>query len=502
MNFDENFKELVINFVIELNSSYGFNISSDKILKIFQIYGTFDVFNENEIKSVLKSILCTNKIQYDLFNRIFNSYFKNLKSWSKYEAEKMAIKNILNDLSTQLDATKEEYSEKEKEFFDNIGISNNKQELFDEIVNNSTFEKIANNINLSTSKTLLKKVLEQDKETLTKICSNKEKINKIQNDLEKIIIYNIENNIDLEFSDFVIDVSSNIKNMFDEYKELNQNKVSEIEKIEKDIEKFESKNHRDVFTEGKNAVRSEKGYLYKDLNKLNDSDLKVIYKYIIQNANKLKSKLSKHLKLSKKEIFDYKKVIKNSVKTDMVPIELFYKKPAHTKIKIVCITDISGSCKKASQVLLSFVYALQEVFHGGVESFVFVKQLEESTNIFKNYSLEEANERTSVLVERAYSNYYNAFSEFDEKFFDRITKDTIVIYLGDARNNNNKLGTEYLEKIKNKVSAGYGKMYWLNPDKKEKWNQGDSVISEYSKYMDKTFCIETTKDIIAFLNKI
>lgn len=105
-------------------------------------------------------------------------------------------------------------------------------------------------------------------------------------------------------------------------------------------------------------------------------------------------------------------------------------------------------------------------------------------------------------MERDYSDYYTALKQFDEKFFYKITKDTIVIYLGDARNNKNNTGIEFLEKIKKKISSGYGKMYWLNPDEKCNWDKGDSIISMYSKYMDNTIYIKNSMDLIQFLNNI
>lgn len=503
-SFDNKFKEFLLDFIIELNSSYGFKISIDKILKLFQIYGDFDFFDEEEAKNVLKGIFCQSKTQFEYFDKIFNSYFKNLKNKTGYEMEKRAITNVINDLNDQLDEIKKSADEDKERLY---------EELFTESFSSNEYilqiRKIIENITIVTSPEILWGIINQEADIISKYCEDvkydeeKQKvIIGVEDDLERILFYNIENNGSQELSEFILSLAEMLKYTINQYDCLKKKELQEINTIMKDIEKLSSKQHRTVYTEGKNAVKSEMGYLYKDFREINEKDLDIINRYIVQNANKFKTRISKNLKSHGRRIFDYKRVMKNSIKTDMVPMELFFKKPHRTKVKIICIVDISGSCKRASQILLSFVYALQEIFTGGVESFVFVKNLEEATDVFKNYSLKEANERTSVLVERTYSNYYDSFKDFDSKYFERVTKDTIIIYLGDARNNNNKLGLEFLQRIRKKISSGKGKMYWLNTDEPKRWNVGDSVINQYSKYMDAVFPIINTKDLIKFLEHI
>lgn len=501
---DTKFKKLILDFIIELNTEYSFHISIDRILKIFDIYGSFDFFDENEIISVLKSLLCMNQSQYEIFEKIFHNYFYNLKNKTKYETEKYLIKNQLEELTINLETKEEEFEEKKQNFLVDLNLK--------ELDYSKMFSKISpliDKIEIKSDKTNFSQLFEGNFEYIVQICRDEktdnvknEKIRQIENDIENILLFNIETNCDIEISQFLLDFIENIKKVIENYEKMTEEHSSELKDISLTIKKLTSINHREEFIQGKNAVQTEKGYLYKDLKQLSPKDLNIIIKYIMKNASKFRTRISKNLKISSKERFDYKRVIKNSIKTDMTPMELFYKKQSRRRIKIICITDISGSCKAASQVLLSFVYALQEAFPGGVESFVFVKQLEEATDVFKNYSFTEANERTSVLVERDYSDYYTALKQFDEKFFYKITKDTIVIYLGDARNNKNNTGIEFLEKIKKKISSGYGKMYWLNPDEKCNWDKGDSIISMYSKYMDNTIYIKNSMDLIQFLNNI
>lgn len=493
---NEKFKELLLGFIIELNSEYGYKISIDKILQVFKLYEKYDFFDENEITNCLQSILCNNHTQYENFDKIFHNYFYDLKYTSRKELEDKILADELKILNTKYN-NQEEIIEKEKELINNNNgddfYLHNKDNM-DFIIKKTRCTNVCDIIN----------IINLNKKHLYKIYENDEKprIRELESSLEKMLICNIENNLGDVISERILLSASLINEIYSQYQNLIKKEETILLDIEKDIKKVKSKQNRDVYIGGKNAVQTESGYIYKDLTKLDNSDLEHINRYIKQNANKLKLNISKNLKSGKNKIFDYNKVIKNCVKTDMVPLKLFYKKPRKNKVKIICILDISGSCKNASQILMSFIYSLQEVFTGGVESYVFVKHLNKVTEVFKNYSIEKVNEIVSTFVERDYSDYNTALKEFDEKYYSDITKDSIVIYLGDARNNKNLDGSEYLSKIKDKIKSGKGKMYWINPEPINRWNQGDSIIAMYKKYMDKVVQIRNTSDLINFLNNI
>lgn len=490
---DKKFKELILGFIIELNLRYDYKISINKVLQIFKLCGQYDFFNEDEFKNCLQSILCNNYSQYENFYNIFNNYFCDFKNMGKYNYENMLKNNEIEQLNNEYQA-QQKILENEKNIikdYDGDNFYEENKELIDLIIKETnTDDNIINLINLNEQF-----IFNLLKETGTS------KITLLESNLEKMLIYSIENNLDEKISDRILKSASLISETYKKYEDIIK-KEKTVLSISKEIKKIESKNHRQLYVSGKNAVQTERGYIYKDITKLDDKDLVYINRYIKQNANKFKLSISKKLKSSKNKIFDYNKVIKNSVKTDMVPIELFYKKPAKNKIKIICILDISGSCKNASQILMSFVYSLQEIFTGGVESYVFVKHLNKITDILKNYSIEKVNEMVSTRVERDYSDYNTAFKEFDKKYFSCITKDSIVIYLGDARNNNNEDGAKYLDKIKTKLKSGKGKMFWINPEPLNRWNQGDSIISTYEKFMDKVIQVKNASDLITFFDNI
>ena len=147
------------------------------------------------------------------------------------------------------------------------------------------------------------------------------------------------------------------------------------------------------------------------------------------------------------------------------------------------------------------MHEMRDVFPGGCETFVFVNSLNDVSDIFKESLDAEAFTEgvfQSIPVKGVYSDYYATLKEFYEKKMSVLTKDSIVIFIGDARNNNNPTGEEYVREISRKVR----KTYWLNTESREKWNQNDSIIGVYKNYTDACAPVLTCGQLIDFLMNI
>ena len=67
--------------------------------------------------------------------------------------------------------------------------------------------------------------------------------------------------------------------------------------------------------------------------------------------------------------------------------------------------------------------------------------------------------------------------------------------MGDARNNKNPTGEEYIKNISRKAK----KAYWLNTEEFNKWGKADSLAFEYAKYF-KMYEILNAADLVNFIN--
>lgn len=272
-----------------------------------------------------------------------------------------------------------------------------------------------------------------------------------------------------------------------------------IQSVEKEIEKEIALQHRPVFTEGMNSVRAKNPLevLDQTIEKMNQSSYQTLTYVIKANAERFRTRLSRQMQRHQHKRFNYKKTMRESLKTAGVPMTLHYEKPKTKRTKMVCILDISGSCSKSSRLLLRFVYELAAVFSGGVRSYVFIKELADVSDSFKELPLDEAIAVAMKAAPREYSNYHHALKTFHEAHLNEIDRNAIVLFLGDARNNKNDSGVEYVKAIKERAKS----VMWLNTEEKSKWNKQDSIIGLYGEHMTAVHQILTTNDLIKFLEQ-
>ena len=113
--------------------------------------------------------------------------------------------------------------------------------------------------------------------------------------------------------------------------------------------------------------------------------------------------------------------------------------------------------------------------------------------------IETAVKGTLEMIPRAgqYSNYEKPIRQMWEDYRAKINKESMVIMIGDARNNKNGSAEEEFKNIARKAKS----VYWLNTDTFEKWDTGDSIASTYAKY---SAMMETrnVRSLITFISDV
>ena len=581
------FKALMIKFVHFLRKE-TFSISTDALLKFFQLYPEFDVFALEEMKYTLKTLLVKSKDQLDAFDDLFQQFFFGLLSYreeqvidhekqqrlqqrsnelvrtrEQKEAELQQILQRLKETEAahqeerqqaaqalelehqrQLEAyqtnpltyhRKKEMGEKEliqwatnhqedlEKRFASLEIPSEVQEVLSEFFRgdqskllayfNETGSKGFQVVRKTFDQLMLQNLTTDNRPELNRLCitmatacmkchqfveSKKRELDKQLNALTKEYQKEVQRqeSIQQELETISIQAQQQL-NEVDQA--LNRVEQQVTQEVMREIQKTQSLQHREMFTVGKNAVQLTRpsDLLDQQIETMNENQYDTLTNYIKANATKFRTKLSRSMVQFKHQRFNYRKTMKESLKTFGTPMELFYEKPKLKKTKMVCILDVSGSCSKSSKLLLRFLYELAGVFQGGVYSYVFIRELTEVSHLFKDYDLNEAIETSLTAVPRQYSDYFHALKTFHDEYLQEVDRHTIVLYLGDARNNKNKSGVEYLEAIQEQAKA----TFWLNTEEKAKWNQGDSIIGYYEPYVDEVYEILTTHDLIQFLEQ-
>ncbi len=221
----------------------------------------------------------------------------------------------------------------------------------------------------------------------------------------------------------------------------------------------------------------------KPFGAMSESELVRLRDEVARLAKKLKAMVSLRRKTERRGRLDARRTLRRALSTGGIPFTLKHKRRRVEKPRLVVLCDISDSVRHVSRFMLQFAYTLQELF-SKVRSFVFVSDLGECTDLFKEHELQRAVDLAyggGVVNVYANSNFGRAFRQFEERFLDAVTTKTTVLVIGDARNNYNPPEAWALGEVK----ARARRVLWLNPEPPVSWSFGDSAMRDYEPYCDR-----------------
>ena len=209
---------------------------------------------------------------------------------------------------------------------------------------------------------------------------------------------------------------------------------------------------------------------------LSDGDMDLLRKEVRRLANRLRTRIALRQKRAKTGQLDAKGTIRANLKHAGVPIDIKHK-DRRLKPKLVVICDISTSMRYCSELMLSLVYALQDLVTK-TNAFAFIDHLE---YISPDFQGREANQAIGAVLERMPPGYYStdlgfALGQFSKNFMDTVDQRTTFILVGDGRNNHNDPRLDVFQQLARRAR----RMIWINPEPPMLWGSGDSDMLQYA----------------------
>lgn len=229
---------------------------------------------------------------------------------------------------------------------------------------------------------------------------------------------------------------------------------------------------------------------------LSSSQRRQIADFIRDNILRFRTRLSRNLRTLREGTLDLRETIHAACRTGGVPLRLFHRKKRPGRAELVLILDVSGSCRSASAMMLTFFFYLQQAFPNGCRAFAFVNSLYDISPVLRAGEIAEALPRVLSMIPRrgVYSDYSRPLHSLWTEHRQIFRKDTIVIIAGDARNNRNPSFMEDLKDICRRVRQAY----WLNTEEEAMWGQGDSAAKECMTFLPMRETV-TPRQLIGFL---
>jgi len=181
-------------------------------------------------------------------------------------------------------------------------------------------------------------------------------------------------------------------------------------------------------------------------------------------------RLGRRLRLAKTGRIDFRRTIRAAMQRGGALIDLNFRARRPRHVDLVILADISGSVRYAAQLMLELMAGARGCFRR-VSSFVYVDHLAEAD--FEQGHLV----MTPALDLYARSDFGRVLVELWDRRTGLLTRSTIVVVMGDARNNRLPPRADLVREITRACRA----VIWLNPEDPARWGTGDSAIEQYAR---------------------
>lgn len=265
----------------------------------------------------------------------------------------------------------------------------------------------------------------------------------------------------------------------------------------------EKKSLRPEFVQGyrANVQRWGRAELFlRPIEDIRESEILELQGPIREMAQRLRIRLEGMRRRASGKV-DMRKTARLSYKTGGEPMRIAYLRPRRKPAKWLILSDVSGSVKHATRLFMSFLFELRQVMDEEIRGFVFVSKVQEITDILKEPHYQSMVRRIfgeSEIDFRGYSDYGVAFGQFDALAGDDLDRETILLIIGDARNNRRHPRLDLLHKWSLKAR----KVIWFNPDLPEKWDQGDSIVHVYRRAIQQVYDVSTPGKLVSAIEQV
>ncbi len=206
--------------------------------------------------------------------------------------------------------------------------------------------------------------------------------------------------------------------------------------------------------------------------------------------------------INRKRKLSVRGTLQRAMGTGGVPFRLVTEPARPPKPEIVVLCDMSGSVSAFSRFTLDLLVALDSRMNR-LRVYSFVDGLADITDLVREARaagrrLGQREAARDAIRLSGSSDYGYVMREFAREHAAKLTRRSIVLVVGDAR-------TNYLDPAEAsfaEIGRRAGRVYWLNPEPRRYWNDGDSVIGRYAPLCAQVRECRTLRQIADFVQSL
>ncbi len=223
---------------------------------------------------------------------------------------------------------------------------------------------------------------------------------------------------------------------------------------------------------------------------LSDTEKRLLQHEVKRMAAALRTRIALRQKHSRNGQLDPKATLRTNLKYHGVPMVIRHRDRIR-KPRLVVLCDISTSMRFCSELMLSFLYALQGQI-SKTYAFAFIDHLE---FISPEFNRNDPDKAIADILLSMPSGYYNtdlggSLENFNRAYLDTLNGQTTLLIVGDGRNNYNDPRLDVFKLLARRAA----RTLWLNPEPPALWH-GDSDMPRYAAYCDHVLRVSNLKEL-------
>lgn len=208
-------------------------------------------------------------------------------------------------------------------------------------------------------------------------------------------------------------------------------------------------------------------------------------------SRRLRIRWSRRIAAAARGRLDLRRTIRRALARGGVPIELELRAPRPGKADLLALVDLSYSTATAAEFLLALLAPARRFFR----RVCLLAYVDRPIAVSFEHGHIVPHEPLDL---NARSDFGNVLRLLAEHYDVGLGRNTLLLVLGDARNNRRPPRADILHRLHRQVH----RVVWLNPEPPERWNTGDSVMASYERHCDAVLAASSPRTLSAALDEL
>lgn len=244
-------------------------------------------------------------------------------------------------------------------------------------------------------------------------------------------------------------------------------------------------------TRAARALAQRRALLARPFRDMDPREIEALPDLLAALSRRLRVRWSRRIARAARGRLDLRRTIRRALSRGGIPIELLRRAPRPGKADLVALVDLSYSTVTAAEFLLALLLPARRFFRR-VTLLAYVDRPVpvsfEGGHVVPHQPLDF----------NARSDFGAVLRDLDQHFDLSLGRNTVLLVLGDARNNRRPPRADLLAVLHKRVRS----LVWLNPEPPMRWNTGDSVMAAYERHCDAVLGASTPASLAAALDQL